>query len=178
MDIEIARLLLQAVSTVAVVIALLFTARQIRIASSTYHDLHEWNRRKAAQDAISEYRLLSEDVVLLDRAFKTLSASKPLSLQQILEAFEADARVRVSVHKLLNYFENLANGIRHHVLNEQIIKSYFRTNMAMYFREFEAYIRYERGSGFARVWLELEETIRRWEEGERVTDIAPTGKRA
>jgi hypothetical protein len=176
MDIESARLLLQAISTAAVVIALAFTARQIKIATSTYHDLHEWNRRKAAQDAISEYRLLSEDVVQLDRVFKTLSTSKPVSLQEALEAFETEPRIRASVHKILNYYENLANGLRHHVLNEQIIKSYFRTNMATYFREFEAYIRYQRGSGSPRVWVELEETVRRWEEGERVIGSTPTGR--
>lgn len=175
MDIETARLLLQAASTVAVVVALVLTVRQIKIASSTYRDLHEWNRRKAAQDAIAEYRLFSDDVVQLDRVFKTLSTSKPVSLQQALDAFEADPPIRASVHKVLNYYENLANGIRHHVLNEQIIKSYFRTNMAMYFREFEAYIRYQRGSGSPQVWVEIERTVQRWEEGERVSGATPTG---
>jgi hypothetical protein len=176
MDVEIAKLVLQGVSSAGVVVALLFTARQLQIAVAAYRDLHEWNRRKAAQEAISEYRNLSADTIVLDRAFRILSDNSPVPIETTLAAFAQDPEVRVSLHRVLNYFENLANGIRHKVLDDPLIKSYFRTNIESYLRQFEPYINHQRAANNVNACSELENLLNTWRTAERLPPVAGTGR--
>ena len=35
--------------------------KQFELAAASYRDLHEWNRRKAAQDAVEKYKDVQDD---------------------------------------------------------------------------------------------------------------------
>jgi|SRR5829696_7722712 len=175
MDIEVVKVLLQALTLVAIVAGLAFTGRQLKLLKDSFYDTHDWNRRKAAQDAVHEtQQRLANDMNLLQEAFQTRTSSSQLSLNEIEEAFAANEQVRVALHKRLNNFETLAIGIEQKVLDEQVIKDAYRVMFRRTRRRLKEYIdaRKERNED---AWKVLERVSQRWEEQEATSSRLPTG---
>jgi hypothetical protein len=97
--------------------AYIYTTRQLKLLRITYRDLHDWNRRKAAQDAIDNMQGIADDTPLLDDKFKIMERNDPIPLVQIRQECEADSHVRTVLHRRLNYFESLAVGVNQAVLD-------------------------------------------------------------
>lgn len=159
------QLSLQAVSACAVVIALTFTARQIRLLAANYRDLHEWNRRKAAQDASEKWGDFAEDAIRLSEAFHFDKHHHVANLETIVELFGANKTLEASLHRILNYLETLAIGVRNGVFDEEIIKFGFRLIMPRTLRRYGPYVDHRRDK-VGQVWIELSELVQRWEKDE------------
>ncbi len=83
MDIATVKLVLQALTLLAIVVGLGFTFYQLHLLRKTYVDAHDWNRRKAAQDAALQTSQLAQDMDLLHRTFEIRTRLDPLPLKRI-----------------------------------------------------------------------------------------------
>ena len=69
---ELSKIALQGLTLVVAGIGLVFAICQLRLLTTTYNDFHEWNRRKAAQDAIEKYTDIQEYYPLLNAKFRIM----------------------------------------------------------------------------------------------------------
>lgn len=162
-DIETTKTVLQAATLIAVVAGLVLTIRQLRLLRLGYEDLHDWNRRKAAQDAVGDMvPRVGNDTPLLDEKFHILSQNDPLALDSILNAIDEDKKVRLAIHKRLNYFETLAGGVHQGVFDEEVIKNAYQEVFRGTVSQFRSYIDHLRNKGFTDAYSDLEGMSARW----------------
>ena len=150
-----------------VLAGLLFTTRQLRLLAKTYIDLHDWNRRKAAQDASHQWQEYADDAVLLENTFHFRDNQGIVDLPTLLAAFRADAKAQASLHRILNYFEAIANGTRNRVFDEPIIRDAFCGVFDLHSQRFGAYIEHRRSHGAPKAWIEMEDLSRKWTQEDR-----------
>lgn len=158
------QLILQSIPAIAVLVTLLFTFRQLRLNTATYRDLHEWNRRKAAYDAVQQYRDFAENAQAVGKAFETSRNFDSIPLERVKQILDADPTLQVHLHRYLNYFEELANGIRHGILDEDVVRSSLQRVMIINESRFRYYTEHLRRNGRPRAYCELEELVERWQK--------------
>ena len=70
---EIVKVVLQIVTILVAGIGIGIAIHQLRLLYFTYRDLHDWNRRKAALDAVEKvFNELAEDTPLLEEKFQIM----------------------------------------------------------------------------------------------------------
>ncbi len=167
-SLEIAKLALQG----AALIVAGFGLRQFNVAVAAYRDLHDWNRRKAAQDAVDRYKDIQDDNLVLHTHFNVMESAAELELRQVEALCSQDPLIRKAVHRRLNYFEALATGCKQGVYDEDVIRialeSLFRRSLG----QFRAYIVHRRNVGAKDLWIEFEALSNRWSNG-----VSPARKR-
>ena len=156
-----AQLSLQAISAIGVIVALSLTIRQIRLLRASYVDLHDWNRRKAAQDATHEWKEYAADSVALEDKFHFRQLDGVVELAVLTNTFKEDLKLRASLHRILNYFEAIANGVRNGVFDESVIHDAFCAVFDLHIHRFGQYIKHRRASG-ATIWIEFDELNQKW----------------
>lgn len=177
--IEIVKLSLQGLTLIAVVAGLFLTIRQLRILGQTYVDFHDWNRRKAAQEAIETVRTLAEDTPLLDEKFQIMTTNDTIPREQVTNACDESGAVRSALHKRLNHFEQIAIGVEQKVLDEQVIKSAYKTMFQRTIVQFKEYIVHRRNRGNRSAYLVMETLSNRWTaEEQRSQPREQTGRGA
>lgn len=143
------------------------TTEQLRTAYKINESDHDWNRRKAAQDALKEYNQ-SIISIELQSEFDYLNCVESIPLKKIEEGFNKHQNLRAELHKLLNFYEGLARGIFQKVYDEEVIKAARYNAMKKVFRAFNSYITHRReksSSLFA--WSDLESLLVRWKADEK-----------
>ena len=174
-DIETTKVILQAATLFALVLGLGFTVYQLHLFRKSYVDIHDWNRRKAAQEAIDDMvPRITSDTPLLDSNFKILTKNDPIKLELISEKCEKDDSVRLAIHKRLNYFESLAAGVQQGVFDEEVIKNSYQHLLTYTRRQFSEYIDHYRSHRFKEMWSDLEDMSERWDQKDR--EKAPRAK--
>ncbi len=160
MDIETTKVILQTVALFAVLVGLL----QLRLLRLSYVDLHDWNRRKAAQDAVDSVEHIAADTPLLDCKFQTMGKHDPIPLQKILDACESTVEVQTAIHRRLNWFESLAGGVKQGVFDEEVIRDAYERVFRNTYSQFSEYIRHRRNSDSYDAWSEFGHVIERWDQ--------------
>lgn len=163
MDIESVKVALQAATLLAVVVGLGFTFYQVRLLRKSYVDLHDWNRRKAAQDAVERIEVISRDTPLLHQKFRILTENTPIPLQDILRECENDDAVRVAINRRLNYFQSLAIGMEQRVFDKAIIRRSYENIFRRTHNQFKEYIEHRRDIGGRETWRDFVNTTGQWE---------------
>jgi hypothetical protein len=166
-NVQLAQLVVQCVSALMVLLGLLFTSRQLRLLRKTYVDLHDWNRRKAAQDASHEWQGYADDAVLLENTFHFREKQGVVDLAALLATFSTDTKAQASLHRILNYFEAIANGTRNGVFDEPIIRDAFCGVFDLHAQRFGAYIDHRRSHGAPKAWIEMEDLSQKWQREDR-----------
>lgn len=176
-NIETTKVILQAATLLAVILGLSLTIYQLHLFRMSYADLHDWNRRKAAQEAIDDMvPRITNDTPLLNRKFEILTKNDPIKLELIEKECSKDDDLRLAIHKRLNYFESLAAGVQQGVFDEEVIKNSYRHLFANTFSQFSEYINHTRSNGFREMWSDLEDMTERWKkEDEAKSPRATTG---
>lgn len=175
MDIESVKVTLQAATLLAVVVGLGFTFYQVRLLRLSYVDLHDWNRRKAAQDAVERIEVISKDTPLLNQKFRILTESNRIPLQDILCECEGDQEVRMALNRRLNYFQSLAGGIQQGVFDEEIIRHSYENVFRRTYNQFREYIDYRRDNAGRETWRDFVNITGRWETDNDPSPRASTG---
>jgi hypothetical protein len=160
---QILQLLLQFFTLGAVISGLVYSGYQLKLLRRQYHDLHEWNRRKAAQDAIDFFVNLAEGNKLINEVFNFLESNDPISLVRVQDECTKHAELRSAIHRLLNFLEGLAIGTRHAVLDESLIRDAFIGVMDIVLLQFSEYIQHRRRHSRSDAWEELETTVKHWQ---------------
>ena len=176
------RTIAQVCQLVVVAIGLALTVNQIRILSAQYRDLHEWNRRKAAQDAVLSFLDLAENNKLINQAFDYPQKNDPFPVERVQEECEKMPELRVALHSLLNYFESVAWGIRHRVYDEDLVRDSMASAMNLTCYRFGPYIEHKANHGQSDAWSETRACVAKWkrEIEARATQLVrnPTGNGA
>jgi hypothetical protein len=176
---QIAQLSLQAVSVLGVLATFVFALRTLRLNVAAYRDLHDWNRRKAAHDAVGKYRDFADDGRKIGETFSSAGGFDPLPLEAVKDKIHADPTLRISIHKLFNFYEELASGVRYAVFDEGIVRDSLQTAMMQSFVRFTPYIEHLRHNGRPRAYREYELLVKRWQDEANVSpERRPTGANA
>jgi hypothetical protein len=167
-DIETIKALLQGATLLILLIGLWLTIRQLQLLTKSNVDQHDWNRRKAAQDAVvSSTREIEKDTLLLDDKFKIMSRTDPFSLDEIRQQLNADEKVKIALNKRFNTLEALALGVHQGVFDEEVVKTGYRMLFRRTLLLFRAYMEHRRNTtGSPRVWREVDTLSQEWEEEE------------
>lgn len=170
MDIENTKLLVQIISSVLVFIALLYAARQFKLATLVHRDNHDWNRRNAAQQATIDYASKIPGNEELNKTLKYTVAKEPIALTTIDAAFENNESLRAIAHRVLNYHESLAVGVLEGVYDENCIRNIRRSALELLFNAFKNYIDRFRSEIQPTAWSQQEQLINKW----KIEDNPPT----
>lgn len=172
---EWSSLLVMAISALFVGISLLYLSRQIKLFIASHEDNHEWNRRIATSDALSRVREINTD--LLNEVFAYLDRREPVPLQEVQDAFKAQPNLQPSLHKLLNLYEGLANGVYLGTYDETTIRANRESAMIKGLAKFRPYIQYRRDCGSKTAWSGYERLVNKWlSEGVEMHDKNQTGR--
>jgi len=166
-NLQLVQVVLQSVSVAVVVVGFFVAVRQLRLVMRSFVDLHDWNRRKAAQDACHEWREYAEDAVLLENTFRFRDSHGLVELSKLLSTFNTDTKAQASLHRILNYFEAIANGTRNGVFDEPIIRDAFCGVFDLHVQRFGAYIEYRRSHGAPKAWIEMQDLAEKWQRDDR-----------
>jgi hypothetical protein len=163
LDIATIRLSVQIATFAILLIGLWLTLRQLRLLRKSYVDQHEWNRRKAAQDAIENtQKAIGEDTFLLDAKFKIMTSYDTIPRTQILDECDADPKVRIAIHRRLNTFEILALGVKKGVYDEDVLKAAYKEVFRRTLNRFREYIEQRRNLETDLLWAQFEKLTQDW----------------
>lgn len=169
------KLIFDSLSLFGVIAGLIYTGFQIRLLSNQYRDFHEWNRRKASHDSIDRFIALADGNKKLDEAFNYLTSKDPIPLKEIVKAINEEPELRAALHRLLNYLESLAIGVRHGVLDDDIIRDTFKGVFLIVKTQFSEYIDDRRRNYQSAAWSEIDLRINKWQEVENLPQRSKTG---
>ena len=159
-------------------IGFIFTIWQIRILIKTHADNHEWNRRIATQEAISNFNqgTFIHDLNELNEMLSLFERKHPIPLAEIKEKFKDNPKVQTQCHTLLNFYEGLARGVKFGVYDEEIVENSRRGIMERTSNVLEEYIKYRRNEFSPHVWGEYLDLLKRWNGKELKIGKQPIGK--
>ena len=172
---EILSLIISSLGTLFVGISLIYIAKQVKVLIASHSDNHEWNRRIETQNAISKIRDINTDP--LNDKFGYVNRREPIPLEEVNNAFSENPSLQLTLHKLLNYYEGLSNGVFLGTYDEDTIKANRKGAMEREFIRFKNYIQYRRDQGSPTAWSGYERLIEKWRrEAILSTDKEKTGR--
>lgn len=172
---ETLSLAVASISALFVGASLVYLARQIKLFIAVHADNHEWNRRVETQHALEIIRELKTDS--LNERFGYVNRKEPINLEEIKTAFKDDHSLQLLLHKLLNLYEGLANGIFLGTYDEPSIKANRKGPMEREIIRFKYYIEYRRHQTSKTAWVAYERLIKKWDdESLKGSDREPTGR--
>lgn len=159
--------IVQLIASSAMVLSLCYLSIQIKQQSKIHNENHDWNRRIETQKALDAYSRL-ESVIALNKEFHFMGKKHAIECGDILESIDKSQEIRVDLSRLLNYYENLSNGVDLGIYDEEIIKSARRNVMIRTYTAFSNYIDYERGERNPLAYVKFKAIVDKWEkEGEK-----------
>ena len=172
---EVMSLIVTSVSAIFIGISVIYLSRQVKLFIAAHADNHEWNRRIETLHALGNIRGINTDD--LNEKFGFTNRKDPIPLAEILDAISENHSIQLTLHKLLNFYEGLANGVFMGAYDEESIKAYRRGPMEREFVRCKNYIEYRRHQSSKTVWIAYERLIKKWDE-ELLTsaDRKQTGK--
>ncbi len=186
-------IILEVISAAAVVISILYLAKRIKLQTEAqklqleqlkqqfliHSENHEWSRRIETQKALDSYNRL-EAVLTLNEKFSFLSEKHAIPLNTILNVIQAenDHGIKVHLSRLLNYYENLSNGVDLAIYDEEIIKSARRNVMIRTHTAFSEYMDYERRERNSLAYTKFGALVNKWEkQGEKSLQLNKLGEK-
>jgi hypothetical protein len=149
---------------------------QLGLLKDSYVNAHDWNRRKAAQDAIATTQFVAEDTPLLNEKFEVLTSADTRPLEDVRRECNDNVKVRLALHRRLNLLETFAVGVNQAVLDEDVIKAAYSGLFARTLNQFKEYIVHRRNTGIQHAWVEFERLAKKWEEEAQPTARPKTGE--
>lgn len=164
---EIATLVVQGFSGLFVALSLLYTGKQLKAN-------HDWNRRKAAQDATLMYCQVVTGMRSLDDHFSFMTRTDPIPCSEINPVLEEYPEVRASIRDLLNYYEALARGVIQGVYDEEVMRASKRSAAFKAYDKLMPYIRQQRKIfSSPTLWDHFESLVSKWRREEAVLENRP-----
>ena len=160
---EIAQFVISALSSIGIVLSVLYLARQIKIASEIHKENHEWNRRIETKHALDSFNRM-EAVVTLNEEFGFMSQKHPIDVKTINDKLKQDHSLQVHLLRLLNFYEGLANGIDMGIFEELVIKEARRGAMIRTYTAFSDFIEYHREEINPMAFIKYEALVAKWEK--------------
>lgn len=164
---------MQLISMFFGIIGVFYAGKQISLLTKTHAKDHDWNRRKAAQDAtIALNRELSEISEVIEE-YKILdNYAESAKLDKILSDIENVPDTRIKINRLLNAYDAIARGVWQSVYDEDIIRLSREVSMTSVYTIFKPFIMYRRNEQQTKynnnektivAWNFLEKLVKKWE---------------
>lgn len=163
-DFEKYTLVIRVFTVLGVIATITYGVLQFRASKRTNVQIHEWNRRKAAQDICIRYEEHNPDKTeLLDR-LKYFSNDGIVSILEIDGLWEERPDLRLVAHRLLNYFEYLCLGIKQGVYDEEVVREFWSTVMQKVLSMLKPYVEKQRKkiNASGTEWCLIEEYTNKW----------------
>ena len=175
MDAIFVMTMLQAMAWLATISGLFFVARQLRLARKSYVDLHDWNRRNAAQTLFWSFNSGFSFAGVQD-ALDYANVMQPLEVDYLQKKFSENKQLQLDVSKLLNFFECLCVGVQNGVYDRQIIETGFKGLLMHGWLVFKKHIEFRQNTTPYKSWETFAKFAHRWEaETKSLTLRAETG---
>ena len=158
---EITNLAVMSISALFVGISIFYLSKQIKLFIFAHADNHDWNRRIETQHAIARIREINTDS--LNDKFGYVNRKESIDLKEIQQAFQEEPSLQLLLHKLLNFYEGLANGVFLGTYDEPTIKANRKSTMEKELIRFRRYIEYRRNQSKKTAWIAYERLIRKWD---------------
>ncbi len=155
------------VSAGGVIVSIIYLAKQIKSTNTIHSQNHEWNRRIETKKILDQYNQL-ESVERLEEIFKFSDAKHPIPMDKIEEKIEKEKLLKLTIRRLLNFYEGLCNGIDMRIYNEAMVKETRRGHMIRTFIAFNYFIealRRERNNN--KLYIKFEKYVKKWIEEEK-----------
>lgn len=159
---EIISVSISIISALFVLISLIYLSKQVKLVVSAHADNHDWNRRIETQHSLDKIRDINTDA--LNARFGYVNRKEPILIEDILKAFEEDHTLQLLLHKLLNFYEGLANGVFLGTFDEVTIKSNRKSPMEIELVRFKNYIEYRRNQSNRTAWVGYERLVKKWND--------------
>ncbi|MEL6721853.1 MAG: DUF4760 domain-containing protein [Pseudomonadota bacterium] len=167
-------LTIMAISVLCVAGSLFYLAKQVQLFSKANQDNHDWRRRIATQHVLDEDRKLNTDG--LNIKFGFANRKSPIPLEEMLRAFKEEPSLQMDLHKLLNSYEGLANGVFFGTYDEKIIKVNRSSSMQKEFTRCRYYIDHRRNETSRTAWSGYQKLIEKWQNDDmKSIHLEPTG---
>lgn len=132
-------LVIDIVGLAAIVFGVYYAASQISTNSKIHKEILEWNRKTYTEELLlNKYSTVKKKK--LEEVFKTANSFKPVSLNQIEVAIEADVDVKHYLNDYLNRCEVVSRGIYFKILDEEIIKESMGFHLVKIYNNYKEYI--------------------------------------
>ncbi len=162
-------LIFQITQTIFVMVGVIFASLQLKkISKANYLSYlsqvatHDWQKRKAAKDALVNRSSVS--ISSLNKEFKYLNSSEPVSIASCFEAFERCENLQADLHQMLNYYEGLCHGIKQGIYDEEVIRTSLGRLMSKILHKFRPYIDNRRKElNSVTAWSDFESFVKKWE---------------
>ncbi len=166
----IVAILIQLVTVLLLGYTCLMAKRQVNAVYETLKANHEWNRRKAAQDALLQRPQRVSNSKLLDETFRYLdTTSDQFPLEVVKEACQKNPEVKRALHSFLNYYEGLARGVQQEVYDDEVVRIACRGIMKRTLERYRGYIADRRKmSPHKEAWTQMEKLCKKWDEKEEL----------
>ena len=159
---EVISLIINAIGAFFIGISILLLAKQLKLIILAHADNHEWNRRIETQHALAKVRELNTDD--LNEKFGYIELRKPIPLKDIETAFKEDPSLQLSLHKLLDHYEGLADGILFKIYDEEAIRISRKGSMERDLLQFREYIQSRRDVDDKTAWINSGKLVKKWSE--------------
>ncbi len=145
-------------------LVMLFMAFTVYQSIKIHKDNNDWNRRKAAQDALSIIRDRVPNLKTFYNVFdfNNFNPFEEIKLADINNKITGMKGLEDTLIDYLNYYEYLCSGIRQGVFDEKIIREAKRSKMIREYHRFSSYIKNRRRTISPNAWVEFEIIVNRW----------------
>lgn len=146
---EIISIVLNAL-TVAVTFAGVYVAySQLKENTKSRREDTDWKRKVETEQKLSEFKKLTINKLTGNPKFDYLNNKDntiPLDLSIIKNEIKNDREIRNQIHKVLNFYESLARGIKYNFYDENIIRMWGENKIKRMFIKYQYYIEDRRKS--------------------------------
>lgn len=176
---EVVSLVVQAVTALLIFGSLVYAGRQVHQARLANDRDHDWNRRKSAQDVISDFAAGK-----MAEARTKLRTECDINPEDMNETYQEISNKLTSKQKevmqdnidiLFNYFEHIACGLRYNIYDKQMIRSYFQVIIPKWEEWANQYIEEKRVKIGPIVWEDFQSCANEW-RNHSADGIAPPGR--
>ena len=115
------------------------------------------NKKIATETKLKEYQTLSIDRLKQNNTLNYMGQtdnSTPIELETIYNEIAKDTYLRNDIHKLLNYYESVARGVRTELYDKDLVMAHGYNRMKRMFIKYQKYIE-ERRMKNPKAWDEF-----------------------
>lgn len=158
--IEVIKVVLSIIGFLVGIVSIILVYLQMR-------KTHEWNRRKASHDTLSEFVTghvaETRQILVVDFGMDTSTSQTYTDVEAKLLDGEERRKLRYYTTQLLNYLEVLCVGMKNNVLDESICYDYSKRPVTRLWLWAEPLIKARRQAvDDASLWIEVENYSKRW----------------
>lgn len=161
-------LIISIISTIFVLIGVIYAGIQLYLTRTSNKKIHEWNRRKTTYDLLKDFSNGDFPRILIEmRKMSKLPIDESTNYEKVIEAISDEEKYSFEkkLSQLLNYFEGISISIKNHIIDEDICFDYAGILFERYYNWSKGFIKKRRDSTEIRtIYINFENLSEKWIE--------------